>query len=89
LFFVLADEVRNYLQPHDGWRTDQQRSDNCLATKVTRCITMELCLWRYVKNLVHQVKNHDLQQLKARIRDAVVTVTHNMLQYTRTEVDIV
>jgi hypothetical protein len=33
-----------------------------------------------VKNIVYQVKINDLQNLKARIRDAVATVTPNMLQ---------
>jgi hypothetical protein len=33
-----------------------------------------------VKNIVCQVKINDLQHLKARIRDAVATVTPNMLQ---------
>jgi hypothetical protein len=33
-----------------------------------------------VKNVVYQVKINELQHLKARIRDAVATVTPNMLQ---------
>jgi hypothetical protein len=33
-----------------------------------------------VKNIVYQVKTNDLHHLKARIRDAVATVTPNMLQ---------
>jgi hypothetical protein len=33
-----------------------------------------------VKNIVYQVKINDLQHLKSRIRDAVATVTPNMLQ---------
>jgi hypothetical protein len=40
-----------------------------------------------VKNIVYQVKINDLQQLKARIRDAVATVTPNMLQATWNEVE--
>jgi hypothetical protein len=31
--------------------------------------------WGYVKNIVYQVKINDLQHMKARIRDAVATVT--------------
>jgi hypothetical protein len=33
-----------------------------------------------VKNITYQVKINELQHLKARIRDAVATVTPNMLQ---------
>jgi hypothetical protein len=36
----------------------------------------------YVKNIFYQAKINDLQHLKARIRDAVATVTPNMLQAT-------
>jgi hypothetical protein len=41
----------------------------------------------YVKNIVYQVKLNDLQHLKVRIRDAVATVTPNMLQATWKEVE--
>jgi hypothetical protein len=40
-----------------------------------------------VKNIVYQVKINDLQRLKARIRDAVATVTPIMLQETWKEVE--
>jgi hypothetical protein len=42
-----------------------------------------------MKNTVYQVKINDLQHLKARIRDAVATVTPNTLQATWNEVNIV
>jgi hypothetical protein len=42
-----------------------------------------------VKNIVYQVTVNDLQHLKARIRDAVATVTPNMLQATWNESNIV
>jgi hypothetical protein len=45
--------------------------------------------WRYVKNIVHKVRNHDLQQLKAGIRKAVFTVTHNVLRNAWTEASII
>jgi hypothetical protein len=38
-------------------------------------------------NIVHQVKINNLQHLKACIRDAVATVTPNMLQATWNEVE--
>jgi hypothetical protein len=41
-----------------------------------------------MKNIVYQVKNNDLQHLKASIRDAVATVTPNMLQATWNEVEV-
>ena len=40
-----------------------------------------------MNNFFHQVKNNDLQQLKARIRNAVTTITHNMLQNLWIEVE--
>jgi hypothetical protein len=40
-----------------------------------------------VKNIVYQVKINDLQHLKARIREAVATVTPNTLQETWNEVE--
>jgi nicotinate-nucleotide pyrophosphorylase len=39
-------------------------------------------VWGYVKNIVYQVKINDLQHLKA-----VATVTPNVLQATRNEVE--
>jgi hypothetical protein len=44
-------------------------------------------LWDYVKDIVYRVDINDLQHLKARIRDAVATVTPNMLQATWNEVE--
>jgi hypothetical protein len=40
-----------------------------------------------VENTVYQVKINDLQHMKARIKDAVVSVTPNMLQATWNEVE--
>jgi hypothetical protein len=36
--------------------------------------------WAYVRSIVYQAKINDLQHLEARIRDATVTVTPNMIQ---------
>lgn len=47
---------------------------------------LDFFLWGYVMNLVYQVRNKDLQQLKADIRDPMAMVIHNMLQNTWTEV---
>jgi hypothetical protein len=48
---------------------------------------LDFFFWGYVKNIVYQVKINDLQHLKGRIRDAVATVTPNMLQATWNEVE--
>jgi hypothetical protein len=48
---------------------------------------MNFSLWGYVKNIVCHIKINDLQRLKARIREAVATVTPNMLQATWNEVE--
>jgi hypothetical protein len=50
-------------------------------------ISLDFFLWGYVKNIVYQVKINDFQHLKPRIRDTVATVTSNMLQTTRNEVE--
>jgi hypothetical protein len=45
-------------------------------------------LWGYVKILVYHVRNNDLQQLKARIRNAVAIVTHITIRNTWTKVNV-
>jgi hypothetical protein len=40
-----------------------------------------------VKNIVYEIKINELGDQKARTRDAVATVTQNMLQATWIEVD--
>jgi hypothetical protein len=47
---------------------------------------LDFFVWGYVKNLVYQVRNNDLQQLKADIRDPMAMVIHNMLPNTWKEV---
>jgi hypothetical protein len=44
-------------------------------------------LWGYVKNIAYQVNTNDLHHLKARIRDAVATVTPNVLQATWNDIE--
>jgi hypothetical protein len=48
---------------------------------------LDFFLWGYVKNIVYQVKINDLQHLKIRIRDALASVTPNILQATWNEVE--
>jgi hypothetical protein len=49
--------------------------------------SLDFFLWGFVKKIVYQVKIYDLQHLKARIRDAVVTVTPNMLKARCNEIE--
>jgi hypothetical protein len=48
---------------------------------------LDFFLWLYVKNIVYQVNINDLQHLEARIREAVVAVSSDMLQATWNEVE--
>jgi hypothetical protein len=48
---------------------------------------LDFFLWGYVKNIVYKVKINYLQRLKARIMDAVSTVTPNTPQATWNEVE--
>jgi hypothetical protein len=48
---------------------------------------LDFFLWGYVKNNVYQVKTNNLQHVKARRREAVATVTPNMLQATWNEIE--
>jgi hypothetical protein len=66
---------------------DRQKWTNSLASQVSRFNPIGIFLWGYVKNIFYLVKINDLQHLKARIRDAVATVTPNMLQATWNEVE--
>jgi hypothetical protein len=51
-------------------------------------ILIVVVLWRVIKGIiVYQDKINELQHLKARIRDAVATVTPNMFQATWKEVE--
>jgi hypothetical protein len=47
---------------------------------------LDFFLWGYVKNIVYQVKMNDLQHLKARITDAVATVTCFKQRGTRSNI---
>jgi hypothetical protein len=45
-------------------------------------MSLDAFVWGYVKNLVCLLQNNDRQKMKARINDAVATVTCNMLKTT-------
>jgi hypothetical protein len=44
--------------------------------------SLDTSVWGYVKNFVSLVENNGRQQMKARINDAVATVTRSMLKTT-------
>jgi hypothetical protein len=66
---------------------DRQRWTNRLASRSPDLTPFDFFLWGYVKNNIHQVKINDLEHLKARIGDAVATVTPSTLQATWNEVE--
>jgi len=85
--FHLADEVRthlNYTMPGGGIDRGGPIASPLRPPDVT---PLDIFLCGYMKNLVSQVKNKDLQQMKACMRNAVAAVTHSILQNTWTEVE--
>jgi len=48
---------------------------------------LDIFLWRYVKDKVFSTPVPDITNLKARITDAFATVTEDMLENTRRELD--
>jgi len=61
----------------DGW-IGRGQAIACLPRSLD-LTPVDSFLWGYVKNLVFYVKNTDIQHSKVRVRDAVTTITHNML----------
>jgi len=59
---------------------DGSAEDSQLPVFLGHLTPVDSFLWGYVKNLVFYVKNTDIQHSKVRVRDAVITITHNMLQ---------
>ena len=87
--FDLADEVRtrlNYTMPGGGIGRGGPIA-TLLRPQDVAPPPLDIFLCGYMKNLVSQVKNKGLQQLKACMRIAVAVVTHSMLQNTWTEVE--
>jgi len=85
--FHLADEVRahlNYTMPEGGIGREGPIASPLRPPDV---IPLDNFVCGYMKNLVSQVKNKDLQQIKACMRNAVAAVTHSILQNTWAEVE--
>jgi hypothetical protein len=79
--------IRNHLDREVAGRWIVISGPTAWPPRSPELTPLDLFLWGYVKNIVYQVKINDLQHLKARIRDAVATVTLNMLQATWNEVE--
>jgi hypothetical protein len=82
-----CDHVRNHLDREMAGRWIGRGGLVAWPPRSPDLTPLDFILWRYVKNIVYQVKINDLQHLKASIRDAVATVTSNMLQGTWNKVD--
>lgn len=63
----------------EGWRAWPARSPDLTP--------LDFFLWGYVKNLVYQVRINDLAHLKARITDAINSVTPEMLGHVWGELE--
>jgi len=48
---------------------------------------LDFFLWRYIKNIVYAEKMRNIQHLQERITSAVETVTRDMIQKTRQEIE--
>jgi hypothetical protein len=51
--------------------------------RLTDLTPLDFSLWVYVNNLKYLVKNHDIQQLKTHIWNAVPAITYNMQHVDR------
>jgi len=60
----------------------RQTSTKCPAPMSPDLTSLDTSVWGYVKNFVSLVENNGRQQMKARINDAVATVTRSMLKTT-------
>jgi hypothetical protein len=61
--------------------------DQWLLPRSSDLTPLDFFFWAYVKNIVYQVKINNLQHLKDCIKDAVATVTPNMIRPTWNEVE--
>jgi hypothetical protein len=66
---------------------DWEGRSNTMATTFTRLYASELFLFGYVKNKVYSTPVPDIDNLKARIRDALATVTEEILEKTWREIE--
>jgi hypothetical protein len=82
--FDLVDEVRNHLNRTMPGGGIGRRRPIATLLRPPDVTPMDFFVWGYVKNLISQVKNNDLQQMKTGIRNAVTSVIYSMLQNTWT-----
>lgn len=63
-------------------------STKCPAPMSPDLTSVDTSVWGYLKNFVSLVQNNGRLQMKARINDAVATVTRNMLKTTEQQWNI-
>jgi hypothetical protein len=68
------------MPPHSCHHVRNHLDREMAGCKSPDLTPLDIFLWSYVKNIVYQVKINNRQHLKACIRDAVATLTPNMLQ---------
>jgi hypothetical protein len=83
---TLCHHVKNHLDRDMAGRWIGRSGPIALSPRSPDLTPLDCLLRGHVKNIVYQVKINDLQHLKARIRDAVASVTSNMLQAMWNEV---
>jgi len=66
---------------------DWERWSDTLATTIAGFHPLDLFLWLYVKDQVFSTPVPDITNLKARIKDAFLTITEDMLENTWREID--
>jgi len=66
---------------------DWKRWSDTLATTIAGYHTLDLFLWGYAKDKLFSTPVPDITNLKARITDAFATITEDMLENIRREID--
>jgi hypothetical protein len=83
----ISANVRNHLDREMAGRWVGRVGPIASPPRSPELTPLDFFLWVYVKNIVYQVEINGLQHLKARIRDAVATVTPNILHATWNKVE--
>ena len=68
-------------------QVDWERWSDTLATTIAVFHPLDFFLWRYVKDKVFSTPVPDITNLKARITDAFLTITEDMLENMWREID--
>jgi hypothetical protein len=84
---LFCHHVRNHLNREMAGKGIGRGGPIAWPSRSPDLTPLDFFLWGYMKNTVYQIKINYLQHMKASIRDAVATVTPNMLQATWNEVE--